>query len=108
MMDAWNEVRVLLCFMLATAILVVSLVVPLPFNDVSYIQDPTLHIGIRQAIYWGCGIATFIWLIKTTGTDNFIGSLMALFFGPLALLFVGFYWLSLRLFPRKPVQKGAV
>ena len=102
-MDVWNEVRTLLCFMLATVILIVSIVVPLPFNDVSYIQDPTLHQGIRQMIYWGSGIGTFIWMIKMNGTDNLIGSLMAILFGPLALLFIGFYWLSLRIFPRKKV-----
>ena len=107
-MDVGTEVRTLLCFMLATVILTVTLVVPLPFNEVSYIQDPTLHLGIRQAIYWGSGIAGFLFLIWKTGTDNMGGSFIAIIFGPLMFLFILFYWMSLRIFPRKIVQKETV
>jgi hypothetical protein len=88
-------------FILAAIVFTLLLVVPLPGNDVSYITDPTLHIGIRQVIYWGLGFAALLFIGHKNGEISIMESIFCLFFGPVIWLMLGFYWLSLKIIPRK-------
>ena len=95
------ELRTAFCFILAAAVVATLLVVPLPGNDVSYITDPTLHIEIRQVIYWGSGFAGLLFLGHLNGELSIIDCVFCLLFGPVIWLMIGFYWLSLKIIPRK-------
>lgn len=57
------------------------------------------HTELAQTVYWVCSAVMLYILIKTKSTFD-LGFVFVILLGPLALLSLGFYWLSLKVFPR--------
>lgn len=57
------------------------------------------HTELAQVVYWSCSAVMFYIMVKTKCEFD-VGFILVLLLGPLALLSLGFYWLSLKVFPR--------
>ena len=99
-----DELRMLGCFCLACIAVVSLMAVPLPFNEVSYLTDPSLHVDIRRAIWFGIGgvlVSSILYFKMMTFKElGVLGVLMLLLLGPAFAAYFGLYWLSLKVFPK--------
>ena len=90
--------RTLLSLIISMIISILLIVIPLPWNDNSYIMNPSLDILERKYIYWSCVISSFILLVRET-TDNYLGTIITSFLGPITLLSLLLIRLSLIILP---------
>ena len=99
MIDYRTQWRVILSFILASLIFILLCTLPI-FGDQSYIQNPSLHLEVRQTIYWVSVFISFYILHKIAPNDLFSNMVTSLF-GPVILMTVFFMRLFYKLFPIK-------
>jgi len=97
--DYRSEWRVTVSFLVSCIIFILLTTLPI-FGDQSYIENPALHLEIRQTIYWGSVLLAFYLAYKTTPKD-LLGSVLVSLFGPVFLMALFFTRLLYKLFPMK-------
>lgn len=102
MVDYRKEWRAVLSFFLGCIVFALLTALPI-FGDQSYLENPDLHLEIRQTIYWTCVIISFVLLYKMTPKELFSNAVISLF-GPVFLMTLGFTRLLYKLFPIKKVE----
>ena len=93
-----RDIRFTISYVLSMIALIVFMLIGI---EQGFLGHGAPHIGVFQAIYWGCGIAAVLILIYKKVAYSF-GTIAVLLFGPLALLTWGFHWVILKVFPKRP------
>ena len=87
-----HELLIEISLMLSALVFVPILLLLQPFAR--FHEGTQVHLWCK-VFWWTCMVLmAWICIIKTKG--NFIGSLLCIFFGPISLLALGFYWLGRR------------
>jgi len=97
--NEWTP-RVAVSLILSMAAFVLWVVLPMPWNNVSYLVDPTLDQTARQYFWWGTGLAVLLYLMRTT-RGNVGGTVMCAMFGPISVLTMVFVWISTKIKPMR-------
>jgi uncharacterized membrane protein YoaK (UPF0700 family) len=99
MIDYHEQWRAALAFVIGCVVFALLNVLPI-FGEQSYIQNPELHLEIRQTIYWASVGFAFYFLHKSDPKQLFSNLIVSLF-GPVVVLTLGFTRLLYILFPIK-------
>jgi len=102
--NEWTP-RVAISLMLSMAVFIAWVVLPMPWNEVSYLVDPTLDQPVRQYFWWGTGLVVLLYLMRTT-TSNIGGTIACAIFGPISVLTMVFVWISTKIKPMKVRSNG--